>query len=575
MSVWMMPGQGAQKVGMGADLLVIPEVEETFELAQKATGIDLVTLSKEGNEEQVNDALNSQVLTSAISVGLSRALLAQGQTPEAIVGFSLGEISGLMVSGILSLVEGFALLNERSHALADACAKNPGAMLALLGATHEDAQAVCDACAEEDVLVCANFNSPGQVVVSGTVAAIDRAEAYWKEQSKRCSRLRTAGAFHSPLMQDAAARVEAFCETLTFNEPVYPLICNTDAKPFEVAQAVERLSNQVKSSVMFEQSISALIAGGSTEFIEVGFGGVLTNLVKRIDRGVSRKKIGTYTEWDKEVLQVSESDNSGNQFQQLKEVYMSEIQQTEQQVAIITGASRGIGAAIARALAKSGYDLALNHSSAHSAQACADLATNLKTEFGIEAMVCCADVSDFEAAKEMIDGVREKFGRIDVLVNNAGVTQDGLLARMSEEAFDKVISVNLKGAFNCMRHVAPIMMKQRSGRIVSISSVVGLYGNAGQVNYAASKAGIVGMTKSAAKELGARGITVNAVAPGFIDTDMTRALSDKAREGVASRIALRDLGTAEDVAAAVNFLVSKEARYITGHVLTVDGGLSL
>ena len=217
-----------------------------------------------------------------------------------------------MVSGILSLVEGFALLNERSHALADACIKNPGAMLALLGATHEDAQAVCDACAEEDVLVCANFNSPGQVVVSGTVAAIDRAEAYWKEQSKRCSRLRTAGAFHSPLMQDAAARVEAFCKTLTFNEPVYPLICNTDAKPFEVAQAVERLSNQVKSSVMFEQSISTLIAGGSSEFIEVGFGGVLTNLVKRIDRGVSRKKIGTYTEWDKEVLQVSESDNSGN-----------------------------------------------------------------------------------------------------------------------------------------------------------------------------------------------------------------------------------------------------------------------
>ena len=175
----------------------------------------------------------------------------------------------------------------------------------------------------------------------------------------------------------------------------------------------------------------------------------------------------------------------------------------------------------------------------------------------------------------MVEQIREQFGRLDVLVNNAGVTQDGLLARMSEEAFDKVISVNLKGAFNCMRHVAPIMMKQRSGRIISISSVVGLYGNAGQVNYAASKAGIVGMTKSAAKELGARGITVNAVAPGFIDTDMTRALSEKAREGVISRIALRELGGVEDVAGAVGFLASKEARYITGHVLTVDGGLSL
>lgn len=254
---------------------------------------------------------------------------------------------------------------------------------------------------------------------------------------------------------------------------------------------------------------------------------------------------------------------------------MAEKQETQEQVALVTGASRGIGAAIARALAARGCNLALNHSSEHSAQACADLADDLQREYGIKAVVFCADVSNFEAAKEMVEGVREQFGRIDVLVNNAGVTQDGLLARMSEEAFDKVISVNLKGAFNCMRHAAPVMMKQRSGRIINISSVVGLYGNAGQVNYAASKAGIVGMTKSAAKELGARGITVNAVAPGFIDTDMTRALSEKTREGVVSRIALRELGSAEDVAAAVSFLASNEARYITGHVLTVDGGLSL
>lgn len=254
---------------------------------------------------------------------------------------------------------------------------------------------------------------------------------------------------------------------------------------------------------------------------------------------------------------------------------MAEKQETQEQVALVTGASRGIGAAIARALAARGCNLALNHSSEHSAQACADLADDLQREYGIKAVVFCADVSNFEAAKEMVEGVREQLGRIDVLVNNAGVTQDGLLARMSEEAFDKVISVNLKGAFNCMRHVAPVMMKQRSGRIINISSVVGLYGNAGQVNYAASKAGIVGMTKSAAKELGARGITVNAVAPGFIDTDMTRALSEKTREGVVSQIALRELGSVEDVAGAVSFLASKEARYITGHVLTVDGGLSL
>ena len=294
MSVWMMPGQGAQKVGMGTDLLVLPEVEETFEMAKKATGIDLVALSKEGDEAQINDALNSQILTSALSVGLARALLAKGITPDAIVGFSLGEISGLMVSGILTLEEGFALLNERSHALADACKKNAGAMLALLGATHEDAQSVCDACAEGDVLVCANYNAPGQVVVSGNVAAIDRAEAYWKEQSKRCSRL----------MEDAATRVGEFCKTLSFKQPTFPLICNTDAKPFVVDEAIDRLSSQVKSSVMFEQSIQALSAKGESHFIEVGFGGVLTNLVKRIDRKADRIKIGTYVEWEKEVPQL-------------------------------------------------------------------------------------------------------------------------------------------------------------------------------------------------------------------------------------------------------------------------------
>lgn len=300
MSVWMMPGQGAQKVGMGADLLALDEVAQTFEMAHAATGIDIAQISKEGDEAQINDALNSQLLTSALSVGVARALQARGLAPDVVVGFSLGEISGLMVCGIVSLEEGFALLNERSHALADACEKNPGAMLALLGATHEDAQAVCDACAEGDVLVCANYNSPGQVVVSGAVSAIDRAQAHWKEQGKRCARLATAGAFHSPLMADAAERVGKFCEGITFKtEGTLPLICNTDAAPFDASQAKERLSAQIKSPVKFEQSIAGLVGKGQTQFIEVGFGGVLTNLVKRIDRSSERIKIGTFAEWEK------------------------------------------------------------------------------------------------------------------------------------------------------------------------------------------------------------------------------------------------------------------------------------
>ena len=203
------------------------------------------------------------------------------------------------------------------------------------------------------------------------------------------------------------------------------------------------------------------------------------------------------------------------------------------------------------------------------------LAAEVSESCGVEARAFRADVASFAEVGTMVSEIQAAWGRIDVLVNNAGITRDGLLARMSEEAFDQVIEVNLKGAFNCLRHVAPLMMKQRNGRIVSVSSVVGLYGNAGQVNYAASKAGIIGLTKSAAKELAPRGITANAVAPGFIETDMTQAMGEKAIEAVRGRIAMKKFGKPQDVANAVCFLASDEARYITGQVLAIDGGMSL
>ncbi len=244
-------------------------------------------------------------------------------------------------------------------------------------------------------------------------------------------------------------------------------------------------------------------------------------------------------------------------------------------VALVTGASRGIGAAVVRAFARRGYAVALNCSSEGSLAEAQALAAELSAVHNVEALCIRADVSDFAAVKEMVAQIMEKWGRIDVLVNNAGITRDGLLMRMTEEAFDQVIDVNLKGAFNCLRHVAPVMMKQRSGRIVNVSSVVGLYGNAGQVNYAASKAGVVGITKSAAKELAPRGVTVNAVAPGFIETAMTQAMGEKTIDGVLERIALKEFGKPEDVANAVAFLASDEARYITGQVLAIDGGMSL
>lgn len=261
-------------------------------------------------------------------------------------------------------------------------------------------------------------------------------------------------------------------------------------------------------------------------------------------------------------------------------------------VALVTGASRGIGAAIAQRLALDGYSVVLNYSSDASAEAvqtlCQELADfasasvedNVEDAFAEVAepqrfIGIQADVSQFAEAKQLIAEVKEHFGRLDVLVNNAGITRDGLLARMKEDAFDRVIEVNLKGAFNCLRHAAPLMMKQRYGRIISVSSVVGVAGNAGQVNYAASKAGIIGMTKAAAKELAARNITVNAVAPGFIATAMTDALPEATREAILSRIASGSFGEPEDVANAVSFFAQPETSYVTGQVLCIDGGMSL
>lgn len=238
--------------------------------------------------------------------------------------------------------------------------------------------------------------------------------------------------------------------------------------------------------------------------------------------------------------------------------------------AIVTGSAKGIGKAIALKLASLGANIVLNYRS-NEEEALKTL-EELKA-FGGDHMLFKADVSKFDEAQKLMEAATNKYTSIDILVNNAGVTRDTLLLRMKEEDFDKVIEINLKGTFNCIKHVTPVMLKQKCGKIINISSVIGLVGNAGQLNYAASKAGIIGMTKSLAKELGSRGINVNAVAPGFIQTDMTEVLSDKVKEELKGSIPLKRLGTPEDVAKLVAFLSSDEANYITGQVINVDGGM--
>ena len=239
-------------------------------------------------------------------------------------------------------------------------------------------------------------------------------------------------------------------------------------------------------------------------------------------------------------------------------------------VALVTGASRGIGRAIALRLAEEGAKVAINY--AGNVKAAEEVKAAIE-EKGGKALLVQADVSDSAAAEAMVASVVEAFGTVDILVNNAGITWDALFARMKEEDFNAVINTNLKGVFHCTKAVTKLMMKQRSGRIVNMASVVGVTGNAGQANYSAAKAGVIGFTKSVARELAGRGITVNSVAPGFIETDMTAVLSDKVKEAMAEDIPLKRAGKPEDVANAVLFLASDNAAYITGQVLHVDGGM--
>ena len=286
--VFLFSGQGSQKPGMGADLMDVPEVAESFSRASGVLGYDLAELIATAAPEKLNDTRFAQPALCVLSVGIARALMAAGVVPSAVLGFSLGQVSALAVSGMLSEEDTYRFVAKRAEYMAEASEVHAGAMSALLKADEDEVRAVCKACAQGDVLVPANFNSPGQIVVSGTPDAVARAEEAWAARGKRFARLATSGAFHSPLMADAADKLATYLEGVEFREPEIPLICNVDAKPLSAASAREHLVAHLTSPVRFQQSVEALEAQGATTFWEVGFGGVLSNLVKRIDRKACR-----------------------------------------------------------------------------------------------------------------------------------------------------------------------------------------------------------------------------------------------------------------------------------------------
>ena len=307
--VIMFSGQGAQKPGMGADLLDIPEVKGTFSCASDVLGYDVADLVLNADPDELNDTRNAQPALCVLSVGIARALMARGVQPAAVLGFSLGQVSALAVSGMLSDEATCALVKARSELMAEAAAAHPGVMSALLKADEDGVAALCEQCAEGEVLVPANFNCPGQIVIAGAPAAVERAEAAWAEAGKRSSRLATSGAFHSPLMADAAAGLAAYLDNVEFSEARIPLVCNVTAAPLSAADARENLVRHLTSPVRFDASVAALTAAGADMFVEVGFGGVLANLVKRIDKTATRACVQDRASFDGCLAVASATDS--------------------------------------------------------------------------------------------------------------------------------------------------------------------------------------------------------------------------------------------------------------------------
>lgn len=295
--VFMASGQGSQKPGMGASLLAVPEVAETFACASDVLGKDIAALitaqapeTAEAAEaaEALNETRNAQAAIATLSIGIGRALQARGIEPAVLLGFSLGQISALALASMVSLEDAFRIIDVRSSLMNEAAQAKPGAMSALLKADPDAVAALCETCAQGQVLVPANYNSPGQIVISGEVDAITRAEEAWKAQGGRASRLATQGAFHSPLMQPAAVQFAEFLQTVDFADPQIPVLCNTDANYLDKQTIRQRLADHLTHPVLFDQSVQKLRGEGYGVFAEIGFGGVLQGLVKRIDKDTTR-----------------------------------------------------------------------------------------------------------------------------------------------------------------------------------------------------------------------------------------------------------------------------------------------
>ncbi len=568
-TAWVFAGQGAQAVGMGRDLAAAwPECKALFDKANEVLGYDLAGLCFNGPMAELTKTNHCQPAIFLVSAACLEAWKKTGApAPAAVAGLSLGEWTALYAAGCLSFEDTLRVLAARGRLMQEACEATRGAMLSLIGMTDEAVLKI----AEQAKVSVANLNSPGQIVLSGSVEAIAEAERLAKEAgAKRALRLPVAGAYHSPLMQSAADGLRAVLQSVTFNPPAMPVFSNVTGKPHGGADDIrEMMIRQVTSSVQWVETVKGFKASGVNRYVEFGPGAVLTGLVKRIDETAALFNVSDVATLVKSVSAVAKADSPAPVSAPAPEAASKAAGRLAGKTALVTGASRGIGKAIAVRLAAEGADVALVGRQKETLEETAAAVRAL----GRKALVCVSDVSRSEDAKKTVEAVVAGLGRLDILVNNAGITRDGLLARMSDEDWDAVLDTNLKGAFALMKAAARPMMKQESGSIVNVSSIIGLMGNAGQCNYAAAKGGLIALTKSAARELAPRHIRVNAVAPGFVETKMTEGLSGEIKARMLETVPLKRFGSPEDIAGVVAFLAGNDAAYMTGQTVAVCGGM--
>ncbi len=542
------PGQGSLEEGMGREIAeAFPAAREVYRIGSEATGLDLEELCFSTPLERLVDTEVQQPALVATSLAILAAMRDRGLEPDVVVGHSVGEFAALAAAGSLETGTAIGLVRERGLAMAEAARQRPGAMAAILGLADEEVEKLC----RRIVGVWpANYNCPGQVVVSGEHEAVEEccAEAA-SLGARRAVVLKVSGAFHSPLVAKAADRLRPALERVKFHEPLSPFMSTVTAK-IEPAQKGRRTARRPADR---PGAVHAGCDGADSHGrydVRGGWPRKCPLGARQADRPRSQDDVG---QLDREPRARAGSTRSVTQ------AFCS----LEGKTALVTGASKGIGRAIASELAGAGASVVLSYRTG------ADEAETLAAELGARALQ--ADVSDPGSAAALV----EEAGDVDILVNNAGVTRDGLLVRMSDDDWNTVIDTNLASCFYTCRAAARGMMKKRSGTVVNISSIVGIHGNWGQTNYAASKAGIIGFTKSLARELGSRNVRANVVVPGYVKTQLTEVLPEGATEAMLTNTPLGRLGDPEDVAGAVRFLCSDESSFITGAVLLVDGGLGM